>query len=716
MWDYTYDNRNQMVSATLKVSGTVSERVTFHYDAFGNLIERDAFNGSTTTTTKYELDGWDPAKPTPVGNENFDTWAELDGSNTLVTRRENGTSFDEAIASQNAAGSVSWDLDDRQNSVRMVIDNSASVLATSTFSATGVLTAGTLSSGPGFAGMRWDGTLTLYADGNGQRFLDPNTDRFLSTDPKEFGPGYANLYEYASNGPTNATDPSGDAIITDYKEAAEALITRIAALSGAELGPPRQLPSGKWIIDSVPSTDPRYGKLLDNARNSEAAMKSGQIDQATGINRYNLLIAGMDGTGMNLYLQSPGLVEGVSALMDALVWGKDAGLSLTPTDDTTQRFGWLSRGVGTLQALSRTPPATASGAAAWTYTLPSGKVISGQEYVLQMRCAVCHGSANGDWKNIVAFPDQLNTAPLYQQYAVLTTPWAEMDAKYWAAVKRTAVAGVKLPLAVAETGFGTAMTAGGAPAGPFVMFHGLDMGGSAFVDFATEGQVQRESLTRRVFLEALDLSESEKDSFEFALGLASGNGRATGFRASSSAPGVQRATFGTGNNFPGTLNRPFTGDFADLTAEIQKTFPGFKGFKENVNIPGGLPARFNPATNEIEFSMSFNKTTKGLVGEEVRHALDVGEGFTVPGVVAAFQKETGLNPLNNLTTFQAWHHRRVYTRMLRDAESGSNPVMSKIVGKGDVDSIYELYLNESFGRSPKDWLLQQQFPNLYHSK
>ena len=43
-------------------------RVTYVYDAYGNRIERDAWDGTTSTTERYGLDGWDPAKPAAVGN------------------------------------------------------------------------------------------------------------------------------------------------------------------------------------------------------------------------------------------------------------------------------------------------------------------------------------------------------------------------------------------------------------------------------------------------------------------------------------------------------------------------------------------------------------------------------------------------------------------------------------------------------------------------
>jgi YD repeat-containing protein len=44
-WAYAYDQRGQVTSATLTVSGTVQQRVTYAYDAFGNRLSRA--NGAT---------------------------------------------------------------------------------------------------------------------------------------------------------------------------------------------------------------------------------------------------------------------------------------------------------------------------------------------------------------------------------------------------------------------------------------------------------------------------------------------------------------------------------------------------------------------------------------------------------------------------------------------------------------------------------------------
>ena len=58
-WAYAYDQRGQMTSATQTGGGTVQQRVTYAYDAFGNRLSRADGSG----TTRYALDLWDTAKP-----------------------------------------------------------------------------------------------------------------------------------------------------------------------------------------------------------------------------------------------------------------------------------------------------------------------------------------------------------------------------------------------------------------------------------------------------------------------------------------------------------------------------------------------------------------------------------------------------------------------------------------------------------------------------
>jgi RHS repeat-associated protein len=213
-WVYTYNNANQLVGASYSATpgGTVTEVVTYSYDAFGNRIEEDLGNGSSTTSeTRFGVDGWSTASPMPEGNENFNDWVDLNGlsSNAVEARRIFGLGFDNPVASPNSS-TVDWYLTDNEGSVRQVINNADTVLASATYSAMGVVTTGSLWDRYGFQGMQWDSTLGLYYDD--ARMLDVSTGRFMSQDPTGFGAGSPNLYEFAGNGPTNASDPSGDAL------------------------------------------------------------------------------------------------------------------------------------------------------------------------------------------------------------------------------------------------------------------------------------------------------------------------------------------------------------------------------------------------------------------------------------------------------------------------------------------------------------------------
>jgi hypothetical protein len=68
--------------------------VTFIYDAYGNQVERQAYDGSTSSIQRYVYDGWDTNKSGAIGTENFDQTFELNGANGLVMRRLIGAGFD----------------------------------------------------------------------------------------------------------------------------------------------------------------------------------------------------------------------------------------------------------------------------------------------------------------------------------------------------------------------------------------------------------------------------------------------------------------------------------------------------------------------------------------------------------------------------------------------------------------------------------------------
>jgi RHS repeat-associated protein len=182
--------------------------VTYKLDAWGNRIERGQ-TGTTPSTQRYVVDGWDTAKPAAVGTEGFETVMDLDGGNSVTSRRVFGAGFDNAVARQDAGGGVSWYAADAQGSVRQVLDNSGNTIGSRAFTGFGAVTATT---GTGHDRYAFTGTVTdplTGLVGDDARQYDPTLGKWTSDDPIGFGGGDPNLSRYVANGPTTATDPSG---------------------------------------------------------------------------------------------------------------------------------------------------------------------------------------------------------------------------------------------------------------------------------------------------------------------------------------------------------------------------------------------------------------------------------------------------------------------------------------------------------------------------
>ncbi|MFO0852423.1 MAG: RHS repeat-associated core domain-containing protein [Gemmataceae bacterium] len=210
-WAYGYDFQDRLVTAAYSPTdgGPVTARVTYTYDALGNRSSRSEWqSGGGTTVEKYAYDGWDTAKPGAVGTEAFDAWADLDADGNLAARRVFGGGVDQPLA-RVAAGQAGWYLTDARGSVRAVTDGSGAVTGTRDYAPFGAVTA---TAGAGldryaWTGREWDSALGL--EYNRARVYDPGAGRWLSEDPAGFAAGDPNLYRYAGNSPTNATDPSG---------------------------------------------------------------------------------------------------------------------------------------------------------------------------------------------------------------------------------------------------------------------------------------------------------------------------------------------------------------------------------------------------------------------------------------------------------------------------------------------------------------------------
>jgi RHS repeat-associated protein len=200
-WTYAYDNLNHLTGAQERATdgGSLLLQATYVYDVFGDRIEKDVYTASTNTTTvsRYAYDGQD-------------VWADLDGTNTLQTRYLRGDATDQLFARIGASGAAAWYLTDDLGSVRNLVDGSGNLQDTITYDPYGNVRS---ESNPGFGdrykytGRELDAETNLQY--NRQRYYDSAHGRWLSQDPLGLAAGDANLYRYAGNAPTDATDPSG---------------------------------------------------------------------------------------------------------------------------------------------------------------------------------------------------------------------------------------------------------------------------------------------------------------------------------------------------------------------------------------------------------------------------------------------------------------------------------------------------------------------------
>ena len=213
-WTYQYDQWNHLTRVERRATdgGTLLLRIDSAYDAFGNLLTRKQYDGSLTlvSSAEYGLDGWKTNPDGSVGQSNWDAWADLDGSNSLVNRRVYGDRTDEVAARASTTGTVAWYATDRQGSVRFLTDATGAVQTTISYDGFGTVAAETGASFAdryGYTGRELDaadGLLHLR-----DRDLALDLGRFLTRDPMGFGAGDADLTRYVKNDFPNAADPSG---------------------------------------------------------------------------------------------------------------------------------------------------------------------------------------------------------------------------------------------------------------------------------------------------------------------------------------------------------------------------------------------------------------------------------------------------------------------------------------------------------------------------
>jgi hypothetical protein len=62
------------------------EEVDYSYGPFGEMLSTYTSVPGSTTSSHYAYDGFDPAKASAPGASGWDVLADLDSSNSLVTR------------------------------------------------------------------------------------------------------------------------------------------------------------------------------------------------------------------------------------------------------------------------------------------------------------------------------------------------------------------------------------------------------------------------------------------------------------------------------------------------------------------------------------------------------------------------------------------------------------------------------------------------------
>ncbi|HEY8980776.1 MAG TPA: IPT/TIG domain-containing protein [Streptomyces sp.] len=181
---YTWNTRGELTG--LARAGTTS---SFGYDPLGGRISK-TLDG---TTRRYLTDGANPLVQQDGSGATAATVATA-GLDEFLTRTEGGKT---QIYLTDALGTV------------VGLANTDGTLATTyAYDPGGTPTAfGAASSNPHtFTGREDDGTGLLYYR---DRYVDPQTGRFISQDPSGFAGG-TNLYQYALSSPTTYTDPTGN--------------------------------------------------------------------------------------------------------------------------------------------------------------------------------------------------------------------------------------------------------------------------------------------------------------------------------------------------------------------------------------------------------------------------------------------------------------------------------------------------------------------------
>jgi RHS repeat-associated protein len=219
-WTYAFDVSNRMSAAIKSGGGNELYAVTYSYDVFGNRIQEqedaDGASAGAAVTTRFALEGekvsqdaWG-GRTGFVGMENWDVWADLDGSNNIKVRYVRGDAVDQLFSRVKSDGTVAWYQTDRMGSVRQMTDASGAVQNTISYDGFGNITS---ESAPAFGDRyKWTGreyNINTELQFGRARYFNSTTGNWKSEDKLRYNSNDYNLTSYVSNAPTLWVDPSG---------------------------------------------------------------------------------------------------------------------------------------------------------------------------------------------------------------------------------------------------------------------------------------------------------------------------------------------------------------------------------------------------------------------------------------------------------------------------------------------------------------------------
>jgi RHS repeat-associated protein len=220
--EYAWDQRNRLKEVTFSQktgpsTWVVTKKLGYGYDVFDRRVSR-----AEDATSPFDF-----AAPTEFfvydGDDVALDFLDADGvgtgaAATLQKRYLHGPAVDQVLAQEDvtlATGHVDrvlWHLTDNLGSTRDLLRTDGTTKAHLQYDGFGNLIDGLESvTRYQFTGREHDPDSGLQY--NRARWYDPQSGQWMSEDPIGFAAGDANLRRYVGNGPTNGTDPSGNAIV-----------------------------------------------------------------------------------------------------------------------------------------------------------------------------------------------------------------------------------------------------------------------------------------------------------------------------------------------------------------------------------------------------------------------------------------------------------------------------------------------------------------------